>query len=67
MSLQRADCITCGDAAVMAVVLEVTGDTAVVEIDGRREEVGVDLVAPVVPGDALLCHAGIALQHVEPA
>ena len=58
-------CLTCGDTAVVATVVEVDGDTALVEADGKRERVGVELVAPVAPGEALLCHAGIALQRVE--
>jgi hydrogenase maturation factor len=62
----RGECLTCGDVAVEGRVLEVRGDTAVVEVGGRREEVGVELVAPVEQGDVLLCHAGIALRKVGP-
>lgn len=58
------DCLTCGDVAVETRVVEVRGDTAVVEVEGRREEVGIELVAPVEPGDVLLCHAGIAIRKV---
>jgi hydrogenase maturation factor len=58
-------CITCGDAAVVVTVLEVDGATATVDADGARETVGVELVAPVAPGDELLCHAGIALQKLS--
>ena len=58
-------CLTCGDVAVVAVVVEVEGDTAVVEVEGAREAVGVELVAPVAPGERLVCHAGIALRKVE--
>ena len=65
MSLDRASCITCGDVAVTARVGSVSGDTATVEVDGRREQVGIELVSPVEPGEALLCHAGIALQKVD--
>ena len=64
MSVDRERCITCGDVAVIATVVSVSGDTATVEAGGRREEVGIELVAPVEPGEALLCHAGIALQKV---
>jgi hydrogenase maturation factor len=67
MSLDAEHCITCGDVAVTATVVSVSGDTATVEVDGRREQVGIDLVSPVEPGEALLCHAGIALQKVEAA
>jgi hydrogenase maturation factor len=62
--VEREACLTCGDVAVEARVLEVEGDTAIVEVDGRREQVGVELVAPVEHGDVLLCHAGIALRKV---
>lgn len=66
MSLEQHDCITCGDAAATARVVAVEGVTAVVEIDGARETVGVELVEPVAAGDLLLCHAGIALEKVGP-
>jgi hydrogenase maturation factor len=45
--------------------VDVRGVTATVEADGRREQVGVELVEPVAPGDLLLCHAGIALERLE--
>ena len=62
----RHDCLTCGDVAVEACVVEVAGDTAVVEVEGRREPVAVELVAPVAVGEILLCHAGIAIRKVGP-
>ena len=55
-------CLTCGDVAILATVVGVSGSTATVEADGAREDVGIELVEPVVPGDVLVCHAGIALQ-----
>ena len=58
-------CITCGDVAVAAKVVAVDGATAVVDAEGRSEQVGIELVAPVQPGDVLLCHAGIALERLE--
>lgn len=67
MSTVPERCVTCSDEAVLAVVVRVDGDTALVEADGAREAVGIELVAPVVPGETLLCHAGIALQRVETA
>jgi len=66
VSVDPDTCITCGDTAVVATVVEVDGDTALVEAGGKRERVGVELVRPVAPGDELLCHAGIALQRVDP-
>jgi len=59
-------CITCGDVAVTARVIEVDGATATVEADGKRERVGIELVEPVAVGERLLCHAGIALERVAP-
>ena len=66
MNLDAEPCVTCGDVAVTATVVSVSGDTATVDVDGRREQVGIELVSPVEPGEALLCHAGIALQKVDP-
>ena len=62
----RETCHTCGDVAVEARVVELAGDTAVVEVDGSRERVAIELVAPVATGDTLLCHAGIAIRKVLP-
>ena len=58
-------CITCGDHAVEAHVAEVRGATAVIEKDGAREEIAIDLVEDVQVGDTVLCHAGAALEKVE--
>jgi hydrogenase maturation factor len=66
MSVDRERCITCGEVAVSAVVVAIDGDAAMVEVQGRREHVAIDLLEEsVAAGDVLLCHAGIALQRVE--
>jgi len=57
-------CITCGDVAVEARVVAVSSNTAVIERDGAREEIAVDLVERVAVGDVLLCHAGVALERI---
>ncbi len=57
-------CITCGDVAVQARVVAVRNGTAMIEKDGLREEVAVDLVEGVEVGDVLLCHAGVALEKL---
>ncbi|HSB37976.1 MAG TPA: HypC/HybG/HupF family hydrogenase formation chaperone [Gaiellaceae bacterium] len=57
-------CLTCSDEAVAARVVEVDGPNATVEVEGRQERVGIELVAPVEPGETLLCHAGIALEKL---
>ena len=58
-------CITCGDVAVEARVVAVENGTAVVERDGAREEVVVELVGGVQIGDVVLCHAGVALEKLS--
>jgi D-sedoheptulose 7-phosphate isomerase len=57
-------CITCGDVAVEARVVAVHNGTAVIEKDGLREEIAVELVESVEVGDRLLCHAGVALEKL---
>jgi hydrogenase maturation factor len=57
-------CITCSDDAVAARVVSVEAPNATVELEGRREQVGIELVEPVEPGEMLLCHAGIALEKL---
>ena len=59
-------CITCGDVAVEAEVISVCGVTATVSYEGEREDVAVDLIEGVRTGDRLLCHAGVALDRLEP-
>ena len=60
-------CITCGDVAVEAQVVALAGSSAVIEKDGAREEVAVELVEGVEVGDRVLCHAGVALERLGPA
>lgn len=64
MRVEPERCLTCGDVAVAARVVEVAGSTAVVEADGSREQVAIELVEPVAPGELLLCHAGIAIEKL---
>ena len=66
MTLEPERCVTCGDEAVVGVVVETRSDTATVTVAGVSEQVATELVAPVEAGDLLLCHAGIALQKVAP-
>lgn len=64
-------CLTCGDVAVpVAVVRLLERDEALCRDEhGTVGRVAVDLVDPVVPGDRLLVHAGVAIErlptHVE--
>ena len=59
-------CITCGDVAVpVRVVKLLPGDLALVEVEGREEEISVALVSATV-GATLLVHAGEAIASVGP-
>jgi hydrogenase maturation factor len=58
-------CVTCGDVAGPAHVVEVEGLEAIVEAGESTEHVAIDLVPDARRGDLLLCHAGIALERVE--
>jgi hydrogenase maturation factor len=63
-----AGCITCGDVAVAVAVLRVDQERelALCATDGgEKETVETALVGRVAPGDALLVHAGTALQRLE--
>jgi hydrogenase maturation factor len=58
-------CITCGDIAVVLTVVSSDGaDACCQDEQGRVETVAVELVGPVVPGDRLLVHAGVALERL---
>jgi hydrogenase maturation factor len=57
-------CLTCGDVAVTARVVDVDGLQAVVVVDGETVRVAIDLVPDARSGELLLCHAGIALERV---
>ena len=67
MSLEET-CVTCSDEAVLARVVARDGVEALVQPlpAGVAEHVAVDLVPDAAAGDVLLCHAGIALEIVEP-
>jgi hydrogenase maturation factor len=64
VTIDNLHCVTCGDTAVAARVVHVDGHTATVEFAGEQEHVGIELVEPVIVGDVLLCHAGIALDKL---
>jgi hydrogenase maturation factor len=55
-------CITCSDEGRVAEVRSVLSDGSVqVMVGGQPETVDASLVDPVIPGDLLLVHAGVAL------
>jgi len=62
-------CLTCSDAAAEAVVRRLPtepGGPAVVVTATGEQEADVSLVAPVVPGDKVLVHAGAAIARLDP-
>ena len=62
-------CITCGDEAIPLRVIELDGTGLALCEDehGRRTDIEVALVAPVVPGDGVLAHAGTAIAKLDAA
>jgi D-sedoheptulose 7-phosphate isomerase len=62
--LLEETCATCGDVAVTARVVHVEETSALVERDGRREEIATDLLEELHAGELVLCHAGVALERV---
>lgn len=60
-------CVTCGDVALPARVVEVTGMQALVAAGDETQRVAIDLVPDARPGELLLCHAGVALERIERA
>lgn len=59
-------CITCGDVAVPLRVLSLDRERGLARCadgEGREETVEIALVAPVVPGEELLVHAGTAIAR----
>jgi hydrogenase maturation factor len=42
-----------------------TGLAVCLDPDGSRAEVDIALVDPLVPGDSVLAHAGVALARLE--
>ena len=65
-SIDQDGCLTCGDVAV-PVTVTLGGEHDVLAIDrhGNEGRVAVELVGPVVPGERLLVHAGIAIEKLE--
>jgi hydrogenase maturation factor len=67
VTVDRERCVTCSDEAVAASVVAVEELEALVRVDaGTTTRVAIDLVPDARPGDVLLCHAGIALERMDP-
>ena len=62
-------CITCGDEAVAMRVVRIDAQRGLAlcaDGDGARSTVEIELVGDVGQGDAVLVHAGVALQLLDP-
>ena len=53
--------------AVPARVVEINGDSAIVDLDGIRKETSTVLLDEVAVGDYVLIHVGFALERIDPA
>ncbi len=51
--------------AIPAEVLKVDGNTGVVDYGGLEQEVSLDLVEDVRPGDYVLVHVGFAIEKLS--
>jgi hydrogenase maturation factor len=61
-TLDHDGCVVCSDAGIPLRIVELDGDDALCEdSDGNRTVIAVELVAPVVAGDILLTHGGVAI------
>ena len=62
------ECSICGDEAREAVVLEVSADRiATISMEGARQQVAVELLDDVAPGDTILVQFGFAITRVKSA
>ncbi len=52
--------------AVPARVVELSGDTAIVDLDGIRKETSTLLLDEVAVDDYVLIHVGYALERIDP-
>lgn len=63
MSCSEEHCITCSDEAIPMVVVRAMqqGQASCCDEAGAEHLVAIDLVEPIVPGEELLVHAGVAI------
>ncbi|MDR1264071.1 MAG: HypC/HybG/HupF family hydrogenase formation chaperone [Propionibacteriaceae bacterium] len=69
-SPEAESCVTCSDEGRPGTVVALPPgpwEPARVETERGLEEVDVTLVAPVVAGERLLIHAGLAIARLDPA
>lgn len=53
--------------AIPARIIEIiSGDSAVIDLDGVRKQVSIALLDQVAVGDYVIIHVGYALQKIDP-
>ena len=66
-TLDHDGCVVCSDAGIAVRVVSIEGDDAKCEdAAGNQTEIAIELVAPVMEGEILLTHGGVAIAKVEP-
>ena len=50
---------------IPAKIIEINGDSAVVDVLGARRKASLGLITEAKPGDYILLHAGCAIQKVD--
>jgi len=64
-TLDHDGCVVCSDAGIPVRVVSVEGDDALCEdAAGNREQIAIELVAPVQVREVLLTHGGVAIGRV---
>ncbi len=65
-TLDHDGCVVCSDAGIPVRVVSIEGDDALCEDRvGNRTQIAVELVAPVLEGEVLLTHGGVAIGRVR--
>jgi hydrogenase maturation factor len=62
---EGGSCSVCADQGLIGQVLEVRRGAAQVRIGRGVQEVAVDLIDPVRPGDRVVVHLGFAIARVQ--
>jgi hydrogenase expression/formation protein HypC len=65
-TLDHDGCVVCSDAGIPLRIISIEGDDALCEdAAGNRTEIALELVQPVIVGEVLLTHGGVAIGKVE--
>ncbi len=66
-TLDHDGCVVCSDAGIPLRVIALDGEDALCEdAAGTRATVAIELVAPVLVGEVLLTHGGVAIGRWNP-